>query len=192
MNDIIRLIDLWKDGDQAAARSLYDLHRNRCFRLAYGLLGNEQDAEEVAQDALTYALVNIAKYDSSRAQFSTWLHTIVVSRVRDRQRRKRFDLVSLASWMQGGGDSPSNAPTPEQVSELHYRQIAVQTAVNNLVPQLKEAIVLRYWAGHSFREMAEIINCPIGTAQSRVRRGFEKLRSELTPAQLTELSRENA
>lgn len=191
MNDITELINRWKHGDESAAQTLYEFHHGRCFRLAYSLLTNVQDAEEVAQDALTYALVNIEKYRPKRAQFSTWLHTIVVSRVRDKQRRKRLNIISLTSWMQRGGDFPSNALTPEQVSELHYQQDVVFIAVNNLTPQLKEAIVLRYWAGHSFREMAKIMGCPIGTAQSRVRRGFEKLRTQLTSDQLLELSGES-
>lgn len=192
MTDIVQLVNRWKDGDQTAAESLYDYHRNRCYRLAYGLLGNGEDAEEVAQDALTYALVNIERYDPGRAQFSTWLHTIVVSRSRDRQRRKKFDLVSLTNWMQGGGDAPSGSPTPEQYSETLYNQESVVQAVKKLPHQLREAVILRYWAGHSFREMSEIMNCPIGTAQSRVRRAFEKLRVELTPTQLIELNGEQA
>ena len=58
MPDIDTLIQRWQDGDERAAEALYNHHRERVFRLAYGLLGDPADAEEAAQDALTYALVN--------------------------------------------------------------------------------------------------------------------------------------
>ena len=85
MPDIDALIQRWQAGDQRAAEALYDHHREPVFRLAYVLLGDPADAEEAAQDALTYALVNIARYDPRRGRFTTWLHTITISRCRDRR-----------------------------------------------------------------------------------------------------------
>lgn len=185
MIDTLDLIARWQTGDQTAAERLYAQSRERVFRLAYGLLGNPEDAEEVAQDALTYALVNINRYDPDRALFSTWLHTITVSRVRDRQRRKRFSLTSLTEWMTGGRDFDAALPRMESRLEQDFARREVWEAVQTLSPTLREAIILRYWAQHSFREMAEIIGCPLGTAQSRVRRGFEKLTGELSAELLT-------
>lgn len=94
MSDTVALIQDWQAGEEEAAEALYNAHRSDVYRLAYALLGNAEDAEEVAQDALTYALVNIRHYAPERASFATWLHTITVSRCRDRQRRKR--LVSFS------------------------------------------------------------------------------------------------
>ncbi len=185
MSDTLDLIARWQAGDQHAAEQLYAHARERVFRLAYGLLGNPQDAEEVAQDALTYALVNIDRYDPNRALFSTWLHTITVSRVRDRQRRKRFSLTSLTEWMAGGRDFVAESPRIEERLEQGFARSEVWEAVQTLTPTLREAIVLRYWAQHSFREMATIMECPVGTAQSRVRRGFEQLTAVLSADLLT-------
>ena len=109
MTDINALIERWQGGDQRAAEVLYNHHRNQTFRLAYGLLGNQADAEEAAQDALTYALTNIRRYDSQRAGFGTWLHTITVSRCRDRQRAQRRRLASSSSRPR-----PCEAPPPRQ------------------------------------------------------------------------------
>ena len=124
--DTARQIERWRNGDQRAAEALYADHRTRVFRLAYGLLGNVQDAEEVAQDTLSYALINIARFDADRAQFSTWLHTIAVSRVRDRQRRKRFSLTSLSQWLESGAEPVADAPAPE-LQRHHGRAIAWRT-----------------------------------------------------------------
>lgn len=186
MSDTLALIERWRSGEQRAAELLYEQNRNRVYRLAYGLLGNSEDAEEVAQDALTYALVNIARYQPERALFTTWLHTIAVSRVRDRQRRKRFQLSSLTEWLEIGKEPASDDMPLDEHSEQMFGRIEIKRAVDGLTPQLREAIVLRYWAQYSFKEMAQIMDCPLGTAQSRVRRGFESLRKTLSPELLEE------
>jgi RNA polymerase sigma-70 factor (ECF subfamily) len=181
MPDVDALIQRWQDGDERAAEALYDHHRERVFRLAYGLLGDPADAEEAAQDALTYALLNIARYDSRRGRFTTWLHTITVSRCRDRQRRRRFPVLSLAAWLERGGSLPAATPGPERHVIHQETRGEVWTAVQALSPRLREAVLLRYWAGHTYREMAEIMNCPVPTAQSRVRLAYQRLRTALAP-----------
>jgi RNA polymerase sigma-70 factor, ECF subfamily len=172
MPDIDTLIQRWQAGDERAAKVLYDHHRERVFRLAYGLLGNPSDAEEAAQDALAYALNHINRYDAKRASFATWLHVITVSRCRDRQRRRRLPSLSLTAWLQRGNDLPAPTPNPERQAIL------------------REAILLRYWAGHTYREMGEIMGCPLRTAQSRVRLAYQQLRATLAPAKLSVLEEE--
>ena len=72
-----QLIQRWqKNGDEQAAEGLYRAHCERVYRLAYALLGDGDDAEEVMQDSLVYALTRINLYDPQRASFTTWLHTI--------------------------------------------------------------------------------------------------------------------
>ena len=172
-------ISRWRTGDEAAAQQLYEAAYGRTFRLCIGLLENVEDAEEVTQDALTYALLNIGRFDPTRAQFTTWLHTITVSRCRDKRRRKRFSLISLMEWGGAALNAPCQAPLPEQsVAQQLDQQVLWQT-VHTLPPLLREAIVLRYWAQHSFKEMADILDCPIGTAQSRVRLGYQRIRRQL-------------
>lgn len=187
MTQIDALIDRWQQGDERAAELLYNAHRERTYRLAYGLLGHAADAEEVTQDALLYALVNIHRFDPRRASFSTWLHTITVSRCRDKRRRKLLPRFSLTIWLQKGLDISDPSPGPEgetAVSEMHSQ---VWKAVQTLPPLYREAVILRYWAGYTYREMAEILKCPVPTAQSRVRLAFKQLRCVLEPADLAVL-----
>lgn len=184
MADVSAWIQRWQVGDERAAEALYNHHRDSTFRLAYGLLGDSADAEEVAQDALTYALVNIHRYDPDRASFSTWLHTITVSRCRDRHRRRQRHLLSLSltSWLGRGGDVPDSSPGPEGQAIQAERHSQVWESVQALSQPLREAVLLRYWAGHTYREIAEILDCPLPTAQSRVRLAYKRLRVMLTPA----------
>jgi RNA polymerase sigma-70 factor (ECF subfamily) len=184
---ISALIERWRAGDERAAQTLYDHFWDRTFWLAYGLLGDSDDAEEVAQDALYYALSNIVRFDPNRAAFSTWLHTITVSRCRNKRRGLRPRLISLRDWLGWGGDVPDSTPGQEKTIIRTETQSEVWEAVQGLSPRLREAVLLRYWAGHTYREMADILGCPVPTAQSRVRLAYQSLRAALAPENLTDL-----
>ena len=190
MADVNALIQRWQQGDERAAELLYNYHRDATYRLAYGLLGNREDAEEVAQDALTYALININRYDSSLSRFSTWLHTITVSRCRDKRRRKILPQFSLTVWLQRGQDIPDYGPGPEGATATNETRSEVWQAVQQLKPQLREAVILRYWIGYTYREMAEILGCPLPTAQSRVRLAFNHLRGHILENEVAYFERE--
>lgn len=188
MAAISALVERWRAGDERAAEALYDHFWDRVYWLCYGLLGDVGDAEEVAQDAMYYALANIARYDADRSAFSTWLHTIAVSRCRNKRRRWRPQLVSLAAWLGVGRDVPD--PTPDQENRLVRAEMRgeVWEAVQALSARLREAIFLRYWAGHTYREMAKILGCPVSTTQSRVRLAYQRLQAVLAPELLVALS----
>ncbi|MCA9978612.1 MAG: RNA polymerase sigma factor, partial [Anaerolineales bacterium] len=72
-----------ENGDSQAQAELFRQHYPVTYRLAYSLLHHHEDAEEVAQDALAYALTNLAQYNPLRGAFTTWLYTITVSRCRN-------------------------------------------------------------------------------------------------------------
>ena len=73
MPDLNALIERWQAGDERAAEGIYNYCRDLTFSLAYALLDDSADAEEVAQDALTYALTHINQFDPRRARFTSWL-----------------------------------------------------------------------------------------------------------------------
>jgi len=158
------LIQPWlQDGDEQAAEALYQAHRSRVYRLAYALLGDADEAELVMQETMVYALANIQLYDPQRISFNTWLHTIAVSRSRDRQRRTFVGVQASAASSQASKSQ-------------------VWRALDQISPQLREAIVLRYWGGHTYPEIAQILRCPQPTAQSRVRLGYEQVTKLLESA----------
>ncbi len=187
MSKLETLIDSWRFGDQRAAEAIYQLHRDRTFRLAYALVGNAEDAEEAAQDALAYALQNIAHYDENRSKFSTWLHMITVSRCRDILRKRRVPTFSLADWRFHGISSLKQNSLPEQKAEINEMRNILWDAVQELNPMLREVIVLRHWGGHTYQEISEITGCLMKTAQSRVRLAHQKLAKSLAETDLPEL-----
>ena len=192
MADLDNLIQRWQARDERAAEALYNQFREQIYRLAYGLLGNVADAEEAAQDTLSYALMNIRRFDQLRSSFTTWLHTITVSRCRNRYRRKRLSSVSLFTWLEEGHDIADPSATPEHLA--HRREIhgEVWAAIRALKPSLREVILLRYWSGHTYQEIADIVGCPVPTAQLRVRLAFDQLRTRLAADDLVVLEEEQA
>jgi RNA polymerase sigma-70 factor, ECF subfamily len=186
------LIQRWlTTGDERAAEALYQAHRERIYRLACALLGDLQDAEEVMQDTMVYALNHVDLYDPQRATFSTWLHTIAISRCRDRKRRKHLPRIPLGGSMDDDGNIPDRTRGPESTTILHESQAELWRALQQLSPKLREAIVLRYWSGHTYQEMSQILHCPLPTAQSRVRLAYEQLRKLMSPAGVPILGGEN-
>ncbi|MFQ5616849.1 MAG: RNA polymerase sigma factor [Anaerolineales bacterium] len=190
ISNLETLIERWRTGDERAAESLYNLHQGRTFRLAYAVRGDADDAEEAAQDALTYALLNIHHYEPRRSKFTTWLHMITVSRCRDVLRKRRLPTLSLSAWLGQGRDRPTLEPGPERQAMQAEMRGAVWRAVQELSPILREAIVLRHWGGHTYREIAEIVGCPMKTAQSRVRLAYQRLKKALTETDQRQLAEE--
>lgn len=173
------LIARWQTGDQTAAKALYVHHRSRSFRLALGLLGNRAEAEDAAQEALAQVLLNPDDFDPHRGTLTAWLTVVVVSRSRDRQRKKRWSWISLTRWLKGGNELTDPGQPPDEAVASQRRGQRVLKALQQLDPSMREAVVLRFWGGLTYREVSEAVGCPLRTAQSRVRLGIEKLRTML-------------
>ncbi len=179
MSDIDALIQRWLNGDESAAEAIYHQCRGATFGLAYALLDNSADAEEVTQDVLTYALSHIDRYDPQRARFATWLHTITVSRCRNMRRRHFLPSVPLFAWLEGGNDEVDSAPDLETLAVQQDARDEIWAAIHSLSQPLREAILLRHWADYSYQEIAQILGCPLRTAQSRVRLAHQQLKGRL-------------
>jgi RNA polymerase sigma-70 factor, ECF subfamily len=175
---IFAMIERCLMGDQAGFGSLYEECAPSIYRLCYSLLMNRQDAEDVMQESFVYAFKNISRYDSERASFKTWLYTIALSRCRNNYRRQGWlRFCTLIS-----SDLPApRSETPEAKLAEEDAKAAVEGALLSLSPRLREAVVLRYGHGLTYREIAEVTRCPQKTAESRVRLAHERLRNALQP-----------
>lgn len=167
-------------GDQTAYKALYDYYAAGIYRLCYSLVLNKQDAEDVVQESFLYAFKNLDRYDRDKASFKTWLYTITVSRCRNTYRGKKMTLVDLSHLLQLQLPGPTSE-TPEAQLAKRESIDAVQDALAALSPKLREAIVLRYGHGLTYREMGEVMDCPQKTAESRVRLAHKQLKDVLRP-----------
>jgi RNA polymerase sigma-70 factor (ECF subfamily) len=164
-------------GDQSAYEALYSLYAPSVYRLCYSLLLNRQDAEDVLQESFVYAFRNLRRYDASRAAFKTWLYTIAISRCRNHYRR-RSALLDVGHLFQLELPAPY-ADMPEPAAVRHDARAEVERALAALSPRLREAVVLRYGQGMTYREIADVMDCPAKTAESRVRLAHEALKARL-------------
>lgn len=167
-------------GEQAAFTELYEHFAHGVYRLCYGLVLNHQDAEDVTQESFVYAFKNLHRFDSNKASFKTWLYTIAVSRSRNVHRRKQFPQLDLSQLFRFDVAAP-RSETPEATLAYHTAQEALGTALAGLSPQLREAVLLRYGHGLTYREIADVMGCPPKTAESRVRLAHDRLRGLLEP-----------
>lgn len=167
-------IQCWQsEGDEAAAEALYDHFRLKLFRLAFGLLGDADEAEDVMQETLKYALENISRFNPSRGQFGTWLHTIAVNRARDKRRRNSTYRNMLARF--GLNDKQEHHLSAEKIVSNRQQSDLLLEMVQTLPLEQREVVWLRYWAGHSFPEISRIVGKPEGTVKSRLRLAHQQL-----------------
>ena len=162
------------NGDDDALRELYRAHHRLAFALAVRVLGREDAAEDVVQEAFLRVWRNAARFDPSKAGFPTWLGRIVRNLCIDQLRRKGAisygDAVGeVERWL---------APVPAVDLEVLNR-LVVRDAFLRLPPEQSEVLQLSYFQGMTHREIALSLAIPEGTVKSRMRLGLHKMRSHL-------------
>lgn len=165
-------------GDESAQRALYEAHHAAAFRLAYLLLRDTCDAEEVVQDAFVYVFRNLHRYDPQRGSFRAWLRVALVSRCRNKRRRKRLSTISLETLAAMGQVPPDPAPTsdPSGVLELRGARRAMWEMLQQVSAGARDALVLRYYEELPYSEIAELLGCSPDAARARVAHGKVQLR----------------
>jgi RNA polymerase sigma-70 factor (ECF subfamily) len=177
------LVDACMRGDQAACTHLFELTANSVYRLSYSLLLHEQDAEDVVQEVFVYVFRSLHQYDPARGSFSTWLYTITVSSSRNARRRKMLPTIDLGQLLQIGLEpAAADEESPEAAAIRGDANRVLASALKQLSPRLREAVVLRYGKQLTYREMSAILNCPEKTAESRVRLAHAALRESMKAA----------
>ena len=159
--------------DEAAQRALYETHFAAAFRLAYLLLQDAGEAEETVHDAFVYLFRNLQRYDPARGSFWAWLRVTLVSRCRNRRRGLRPDVVPLDRVETA---DPRAGNDPARVLELHGVQQPVWTALQQLSPGTRAAMILRYYEELPYAEIAPLLGCSEEAARARVAHGKVQLR----------------
>lgn len=179
--DHARLVVEARSGDPGASEALLVLCRRTAFLAALQLLGNREDAMDVAQDALIRLVTSLDRFDVTRP-LKPWVITIVRHLVIDLSRRRRVRRAdSLEALLAEGGSEPRDGSvSPEQSAEHEEVRRRVARAVSHLPPLHREVIVLRDYQDLSYDEMARILGIPRGTVMSRLHRARSLLRDGLS------------
>jgi len=167
-------------------------HVDRCYTIALRVLGNPNDAEEVAQDALVRAHRALAGYDPQRIRelrLRAWLATIVVNLCRNRVRRHPLPTTPLAPLVETGHEPRADGSTdPAALALAGADRERLAALLATLPDRYRIPVVLRHVDDLSYAELAEVLGRPEGTLKSQVSRGLAMLRAAAIAHELEELT----
>ncbi|HUL65906.1 MAG TPA: RNA polymerase sigma factor RpoE [Burkholderiaceae bacterium] len=180
------LVEQVQRGDKRAFELLVAKYQRKIFRLLSRLIRDAAEIEDVAQEAFIKAYRALPNFRGESA-FYTWLYRIAINTAKNylvaQGRRAPTTTETEIDEAENfdEGDQLRDVNTPD--SMLLSKQVgeAVNRAIEKLPEDLRTAIVLRELEGLSYEEIAETMNCPIGTVRSRIFRAREAIAEELRP-----------
>ncbi|WP_128895263.1 RNA polymerase sigma factor SigW [Longirhabdus pacifica] len=177
-----------KGGDRSAFNELVQRYSSKIYNLAYRMLGNVQESEDVVQETFLRVYKNLASYNPTH-KFSTWIYRIGTNLCIDRL-RKRKPIYSLdmeredGEGVDGYAVIASDEKTPEMELILSETQLSIREAIQSLPDKYKSVVILKYFQDLSLQEISEILDMPVTTVKTRIHRGREYLRRKLQHQQL--------
>lgn len=164
--------------DAAAFDALVDRYSARLYGYLYRLTGSRHDAEDLLQELFVRVVKMIGRYEHD-GRFEAWLFRIATNLVRDRVRRTRTTLglpTTAADNELTGFAGDGEAADPSRRMEAAEAADRLQQALSRLSEAEREVVMLRHFSDLSFKEIAEMMNTPLGTALARAHRGLGRLR----------------
>ena len=178
------LIERCLAGDASAFEPLVERYRQRVWRLAYQLLHDREEAWDCAQEAFVRAFHSLPSF-RGHAAFYTWLFRITVNVATDRQRARGAqarafgaERLSEEEWKR---TMPDPGARPDQAAVQSEQRERIRQALNGLPPKARTIIMLSDVEGLSYREIADVLGCPIGTVMSRLHNARKRLKTLLGP-----------
>ncbi len=175
-----QLLSQFVGGDERAFETLVGRYEAPLRRLAYGLVRDWPLAEDVAQDAFLRAYQKASTFRGG-SSVKAWLYRIAINRAHDELRRiRRKGETSLESAEIGGLElDESRTKSPEALAAARELERHIAMALSEMREEYRTALMLREMEGMTYREIAELLEWPLGTVQIRVHRGRLELRSRL-------------
>jgi RNA polymerase sigma-70 factor (ECF subfamily) len=175
--DEARLIARSLKQDHEAFGQLVDRYATVTINLAYRMVGNRTDAEDLAQETFIAAFKALPTFRAD-AKFSTWLYRIAANKCKDWLRAKRPEQLDV-EMDRVADEQVVEARTPERI--LSQQQVAdhLDRAIQRLPPLYREAFILKHVEGLSYEEMEEILGVNGDTLKMRVYKGRVQLSREL-------------
>jgi len=171
-------------GERAAFDSLVARYAARVYNLALRFTGNADDASDAAQESFVRAFRAIRKF-RFQCSFATWLYRIAVNTCLDEVKRRKRRPAPLSDFEFGSADGgppvERTEGNPDSLMSERLRRETVLRAVLSLPEVHRVVIVLYDLQGHSYDEIAAILNLPLGTVKSRINRARLALRAILEP-----------
>lgn len=169
--DELELINRAKEGNKSAINTLLTQNLPMLKGYIFKITGGSDIAQDVIQEALLKAVLNIKRFEP-KAKFSTWLITIGTNVYRDMLRKaKRMDEIA--------DDTVADYYNTEKLvmKNMEYREVL--NILNSMAYEKKAVFILKHYYNYKYEEIAEILNCPVGTVRSRLHNCIKYIISEL-------------
>ncbi|MEM7234977.1 MAG: sigma-70 family RNA polymerase sigma factor [Planctomycetota bacterium] len=182
----LELVDRFLDGDEEAFEALFDKYREKVYSVSYRFVRNKEDALEVTQEVFLRVYTSLRQFKTD-SRFFTWLYRIAVNRSIDFTRsRKTQPTVGVEPGLldQGPGEGatrPGALPEPGPVQLAQERELEekLREAVQGLSSKHQAVFVLHASEDLSYKQIAEVLGCSIGTVMSRLFYARRKLKEAL-------------
>ncbi len=178
-------------GDADRFAELVDRYQTQALRIAFSFLGNYDDAKDVSQEAFVNAFRSLRRF-RGKARFSTWLYRIIINECKDAQRR-RFHQPVIAARIDSAEaersedeltlfiDVPDAAASPSDHAQNLELSRRLSRAIRSLPMTQQTVFLLHHVNGSSLEEVAEIMDCRVGTVKSHLFRATKRLKIVLSP-----------
>ena len=175
------LIEACLAGKTDAFGQLVVRHQDRLYNTLVKVLGSADDARDVVREAFVHAFQKLHTFRGNSA-FYSWLYRIAFNAAVTKHRKRGRQAASIDAVRQQTGAEPvdtSPETEPAHKIEQSERQQAVRTALSQLSEEFRTVLVLKEMEGLKYEQIAEIVDCPVGTVRSRIYRARVELRDRL-------------
>ena len=169
-------------GDVNAYAELVEEYQTRVYNLALKMLGNDADAQDIAQEAFlkAYRALDMFRGESG---FSSWMYRLTTNLCIDFLRKEKKNRADSITVIRNDEPEEQEIPdlryNPETVLERQELRGAIKSALMELGPEYRQAVVMRELGGMSYAEIADELEIELGTVKSRIARARQKMRSFL-------------
>lgn len=171
------LVSFVRQGNQRALAVLYDRYVGLVYSIAYNILQNPQESEDLVQDIFLNFWKNTT-FDAQRGALSSFLGLLTRSRAIDKTRRRTTAKSFLDRWQRLVTEETLD-PLPLDQVVLQERQLLVQTALQQLPEMQRRVLELSYYEGQSHSQISQTLELSLGVVKSRTRQGLQQLKQLL-------------
>ena len=173
LEDEKRWLQEARKGDEEAYSRIVEAYQRPVFNLCYRMLGDRTLAEDASQETFLKAFMGLKRYDPERP-FITWLLSIASNHCIDRLRRRRLRLVPLEE-LYSAPQIADATPGPEKALAKSEQEHEMRQTLLHLAHKDRAAVVLHYWHGLSYAEVAETLSLTTSAVKSRLHRARREL-----------------
>jgi len=182
---VAQLVRRCAQGDVTAWEEIVQRFHRRIYNICYRFAGSADDAQDLTQEVFIKVYKTVGSFDGDKASFNTWVTTVTRNLLVDHFRKTRNDRATDSIDASQGADedgptladrlASDGSENPQKHVESRERREMVQRALQQISPDLREAVILRDLQDMDYREIAQVLKVPEGTVKSRINRGRAEL-----------------